>query len=215
MEVTDRYRYLGLVLTEHLDYNITAKSVAQAAHRALGILIAKGRVHGGFPYSIYTKLYNTLVQPIIDYGSHVWGHKTFAAIQAMQIHALRYFLGLGKRAPLAALQGDMGWTHQEHHQWLTVTRQWYRLVKMVPSWLSHRVFIWAHDKARLGKRISYFHVIAFYRQLQMDHVTNVTNGFDFNNIRDDLDMVLKEHFQALWYCNIIKKVQCMVQVEIN
>ena len=33
--------YLGLTLTEHLDYNVTAKIVAQSASRALGFLIAK------------------------------------------------------------------------------------------------------------------------------------------------------------------------------
>jgi hypothetical protein len=43
-------------LTEHLDYSITAKTVAQAAHRALGMLIAKTRVFGGIPYEAYTKM---------------------------------------------------------------------------------------------------------------------------------------------------------------
>ena len=39
--VTDKYVSLGLILTEFLYYNITAKMVAQPASRALGLLIAK------------------------------------------------------------------------------------------------------------------------------------------------------------------------------
>ncbi len=31
-----QYKYLGLVLSEHLDFNITAKTVAQSAGRASG-----------------------------------------------------------------------------------------------------------------------------------------------------------------------------------
>ena len=37
----DEYVYLGLTLTEHLDFDVTAKIVAQSAGRALGLLIAK------------------------------------------------------------------------------------------------------------------------------------------------------------------------------
>ncbi len=68
-------KYLGLILTEFLDYHITASIVAKSAgRRALGLLIAKYKAFGGLPYNCYTKLYNSLVQPIIDYGSSVWGH---------------------------------------------------------------------------------------------------------------------------------------------
>ena len=41
IEYSDRYVYLGMTLTEHLDFNITATIVAQSAGRALGLLIAK------------------------------------------------------------------------------------------------------------------------------------------------------------------------------
>ena len=34
---TMQYQYLGIVLSEHLDYAITAKNVAQSANRALGL----------------------------------------------------------------------------------------------------------------------------------------------------------------------------------
>ena len=38
------YKYLDLVLNEFLDYNITAKSVALSANRALGLVIAKCKI---------------------------------------------------------------------------------------------------------------------------------------------------------------------------
>jgi len=41
LEIVDKHINLGLVLNEHLDFSITAKSVAQSANRALGLLIAK------------------------------------------------------------------------------------------------------------------------------------------------------------------------------
>lgn len=49
MEVVKSYKYLGLILTETLDFNITAKNVAASASRSLGLLIAKSRTLGGIP----------------------------------------------------------------------------------------------------------------------------------------------------------------------
>ena len=43
----DNYTYLGVILTEHLDFDYMAKKVAQSASRALGLLIAKAKLFGG------------------------------------------------------------------------------------------------------------------------------------------------------------------------
>ena len=40
IETVSQYKYLSLVLTEDSDFNATAKMVAQAAGRVLGLLIA-------------------------------------------------------------------------------------------------------------------------------------------------------------------------------
>ena len=60
------YQYLGLLFIEYLDYGIMAKKVVQSASRALGLLIAKCKQAGGFAYSTFTKLYDSLVWSVID-----------------------------------------------------------------------------------------------------------------------------------------------------
>ena len=55
----DIYTYLGLVLTEHLDFDIMAKTVAQSPCRALGVVIAKCKSGGGFAVSTFQKLYES------------------------------------------------------------------------------------------------------------------------------------------------------------
>ncbi len=66
------------MLNEYLDYDKIASHVAQAAHRALGLLIAKDRTQGGFTYDVFTKLYDSLVSSIIEYGAAVWGHRAYS-----------------------------------------------------------------------------------------------------------------------------------------
>ena len=58
LNIVDSYTYLGVLLTEHLDFELTAKFVAQSASRALGLLIAKYKLAGGLPYNVYTNYTN-------------------------------------------------------------------------------------------------------------------------------------------------------------
>ena len=73
IEIVSSYKYLGLVLSEFLDFQVTAKVVSQSASRALGLLISKDKAFGGMPYECFSKCYDALVQSIINYGAAVWG----------------------------------------------------------------------------------------------------------------------------------------------
>ncbi len=53
------------------------------AGRTLGLLIAKSKTYGGLLYDCFTKLYDSLVQPITDYGSAIWGNKDNSCINAV------------------------------------------------------------------------------------------------------------------------------------
>jgi hypothetical protein len=197
LEVVERYRYLGVVLTEHLDLSITAKCIAQSAQRALGLLIAKGRAHGGFPFDVYTKLYNSLVVPILDYGSAVLGHRIYNSIKAVQHRASRYFLGVGKKTPLVALQGDMGWHVPEHYQWIGVTRQWCRMATMEETRINKRVFTWAQKASSRYKNYQY-HVTGFYNRIGMSHITDIMNCPEFKEIREEMNSSLSNHYEEIW-----------------
>ena len=110
IEYTDNYRYRGLILNEYFDYNVMAKYVAQSATSALGLLILKFKQAGGMPFDVFKKLYDNTIWSIISYGVAIWGVKEYAMINTVQNKACRFFLGVGKYTPNAAVNGDMGWT---------------------------------------------------------------------------------------------------------
>ncbi len=56
---------LGLMFNEYLDKNMMAKSVVKSSNRALGHLIAKCKAFGGMPHDVFTKLYDSLVAPVM------------------------------------------------------------------------------------------------------------------------------------------------------
>ena len=171
---TDKYKYLGLWFTEHLDMEYMSGEVAKSAHRALGLLVSKAKAAGGMPYQVFTKLYQSLVQTIIDYGSAVWGHRSISSINAVQNRAARFFLGVTKSTPNAAIQGELAWTTPVENQWVTIGRQWCRLLNMPNLRLTKRIFIWA--KSQNKNWITY--VKRQLQKLDMHHISDVNATAD-------------------------------------
>ena len=139
LNIVDSYTYLGVLLTEHLDFELTAKFVAQSVSRALGLLIAKYRLDSGLPYNFYTRLYKSVVCPVIEYGASIWGFKSYSCINAVQNRAMRVFLGVGKYTPIAALHGELGWEPCISRQWLCIVLHVVRMPCTNSSRLNKRI----------------------------------------------------------------------------
>ena len=198
LEVVQRYKYLGLILTETLDYSVTATMVAQAAGRALGLLIAKSKASGGMPYNVFSHLYDTLVQPVINYGAAVWGTQEFSCINAVQHRACRYFIGVGRYTPNPGTQGDMGWKLAPHQQWLPVTRHWCRLINMDENRLNKRVFVWSCRAAGGARKNWCWRVKHMFEELGLPYICDTSTGIDAKAAINDVDAALSDYYEARW-----------------
>ena len=110
IEIVSRYKYLGIVLDEMLDYSvIIANVLAYSGGRILGSLYTKFKNNKGFGYTTYTKMFDSCVSPILDYCSGVWGYNKLEKLNTVQNRAIRLFLGVHRFTPNKAIKGDMGW----------------------------------------------------------------------------------------------------------
>ena len=75
------------------------------ANRSLNRLISKSRSAGGFPYSPFTKLFQSLVVSVVYYSAGLCGFKFHNKIQVTQNRAMRFFLNVSMSVSIAALQG--------------------------------------------------------------------------------------------------------------
>ena len=85
------YKYLGANLNEFLDFNFTAGCLADSAGRALSSIITKMIKNGGFPYKVYSILYDSCVTSITDYSSEVIGYDQHPSTLAVQSRAILSF----------------------------------------------------------------------------------------------------------------------------
>ncbi len=93
-------------------------------------------------YSTYTKLYESLVAPVMDYGSAVWGNKAYDNLEQVQCRAMRFFTGVHRLCPVGGYVGDMGWASNRTRWKLEALRLWNRLVKLDSNRLVKKVFEW-------------------------------------------------------------------------
>ncbi len=142
MSIVNQYKYLGVVLNEHIDYNVTAQVLADAGNRALGAIINKYKKLNGLGFFTYSKLYQAGVCPILDYGSEVWGVKSFPQIDTIQNKAMRVFLGVHRFAPNAAVSGDMGWVSSSTRRKTNMVRFFNRITLMPDNRLPRKIFQW-------------------------------------------------------------------------
>ncbi len=77
LQIVDSYKYLGVYLDEFLTFSHTTEVLATAGGRALGSMINKFRSLTDMGHSTYSKLYESLVAPVTDYGSAIWRYKGY------------------------------------------------------------------------------------------------------------------------------------------
>ena len=152
IEQIEKYKYLGLWFEEHLDLKFATSELAKSASRALSALYAKFKCTGGMSYDVYTKLYTSLVEPILYYCAGIWGLTEFNKIKTVQNNACKYFSGVRKNAANLATRGDMGWTDCLVNQRLESCRLFCKLINIQNDRLVKRIFTWSKTHGKCWEK---------------------------------------------------------------
>ena len=194
ISICDKYKYLGLWFNEHLELQYTASQVAASAQRSLGLLIANSKCND-FSFDCFTKLYNSLVQPIIDYGASVWGHTHFSCIEAVQNRAMRFFLGVPSKTPNTAVIGEMGWMASRSRIWICIARLFTRYSNMEDDRLNKIIFKWAlASKSRNWTKKCF----DMFNKYDMEFLTDIDQPKSKQAVINETKSKLMEDFVNTW-----------------
>ena len=125
--------------------------VCLATRKTLGALIAKYKDMGSFHYDTYSHLYNTLVAPIMDYSSCIWGFKHHKCLENVQNNAI---LWVGRHFPIASLVGDIEWVPAEYRHIYNLIKWWLKISSHDTNRLpvSKCILTWSMELASKGVR---------------------------------------------------------------
>lgn len=130
VDVVKMYKYLGVVFPYNLKWETAVKTLATQAKKALGMLYRYSKVCNGFPFWSAMYLFDTMIVPIMLYGSEVWGFKHYKVLEDVQISYCKQLLGLPKHAPNLVALGDCGRYPISIKANLRCLKYWFKLLQM-------------------------------------------------------------------------------------
>ena len=78
-------------------------------------------------FDVYTKLVNSIVEPVLFYCAGILGIRYYKEIYVVLNKACRYFFGTSKNASNVATRGDMGWVSCNVKLKIETVWQWCRM----------------------------------------------------------------------------------------
>ena len=185
VECVDKYKYLSIILDEHLNFNVTASVLASSANRALGSIYTRFNKLKGLGLNTFTTLFNSGVAPILDYCAEIWGSQKHEQIDTVQNRAIRFFLGVHKFAPNLAINGDMSWVSSGNRRNIEMFRYWNRIIKMDPNRITKKVFTWDFVKRRsVGSWNS--DILKLFSSLNMGNIYHNLMGVNLTLVKEKL-----------------------------
>ena len=190
---TDSYKYLGLWFDEHLSWDKAIRELSKSASRALGCLTTKFYVCGGMNYHVFTKLYESLVQPILLYGASIWGTTEHRLINNVQNRAAKIFLGVSKNTSNIAVHGELGWLSCAAKQKLEVFRYFYKLNHIDEDRIIHKINLWSKRKRRSWD----YKVSRMMSDFSLDHL--LSSGLCKQDFMNCVKLKIRIHDEQLWF----------------
>ena len=171
VEYCKAYKYLGATINEHVDFKHTVDHFSESASRALGCLVTKMIKNGGFPYKVYSILYQSCVASISDYGSEVFGYEYYQSKQNLHLRAIRAYLGVPKNSSHDAVLSEVDWLQPHLRSRLNMVRFFSRVRKMNDSRLTKIVFKWDKSLNDSGEVSTWCAELkTILRECNMEHV---------------------------------------------
>ena len=192
--VTD-YKYLGVVLNEHLDFTETAKILAEAAGRALGSVCNKFNFMKNMNIKTYNKMINAYVKPVMHYSACVWGFKDFSKSNQVLHKAARFYLGVHKFTPVIAMFGELEWLPSVNERWIDMLRWWNHLVNLENDRLLKKCFNYDYLKC---KNNWCSEIKSIFTKLDM--LSNYENKKSCN--LNQCKLILSNTYSSQWYAKV-------------
>lgn len=107
LDIVDDFSYLGAQFKFNGNFSKTKKHLVDQARKAMFAVVTKSRKLN-LPFSLQLHLFDSLVTPILLYGSEVWAFENLNIIQSFQLKFCKFILTLKSPTPNCMIFGELG-----------------------------------------------------------------------------------------------------------
>ena len=152
MPVVNVYKYLGLYFSTKLSFTVGCKDIASRGKRALICIMQKLSVLENKSFGLFVKLFDSQVQPIIQYGAEIWGLYDAAMFcEHVHLFALKRFLGVSVKTPNDLVYGELDRYPIYLNSVLRCIKYWLKLTQMDNTRLPRKAYNMLYDLDARGK----------------------------------------------------------------
>ena len=141
MAVVNSYKYLGIYFSTKLSFSYACQDLVSKAKRALLCMMSKLYRINNNSLSVFFKLFDAQIQPIVQYGAEIWGlESTSLLIEKIHLFAMKRFLGVDMRTPNDLVYGELGRYPVHINSSIRCIRYWFKLISMDESRLPFKAY---------------------------------------------------------------------------
>lgn len=130
IEIVNSYKYLGFTLTTKLSFDTALEEFAgRAKRKVVEIMKSMWRLEC-FDVSLFFKLFDAQVKPMLLYASEIWGLTPFHSIESVHLFACKRLLNVSIKTPNAMVYGELGRYPLYIDSALYLLRYWFKLKNM-------------------------------------------------------------------------------------
>ena len=140
LETVNEYKYLGNLIKTKLASSSTQMDLANRAKAGLALIHRTLRKISHVTPDVYFRLSDAQIQPILLYGSEVWGFDCCNRIENIHRFALKSFLNVSSRTPNMMACGETGRYPLYVNAIIRSVKYWLKIIYMDEFRLPRRVY---------------------------------------------------------------------------
>lgn len=139
LTITNRFVYLGVTLSSNGKFYNAQKAMSEQALRAIYTLNTLFK-HVALNVNEKIKLFDTMIMPILNYGSEIWGFHKSPDIEKVYIKFLKQVLHVRPQTTNATVYGELGKIPLDILRKERILKYWSKIINN-PGSLVHKAFI--------------------------------------------------------------------------
>ena len=150
VQVVNQYKYLGVLFTSKLCMRNLVQDLSSRAKKAMVLFLSTLYKLNPMPLKVFFKLFDTQIQPILLYGSELWGFKHYDTIEQIHLLACKKFLMTSINSPNNIVYGECGRYPLFVNSYIRCIRYWLKILTMHDQRLPRKAYNMLYHYDNLG-----------------------------------------------------------------
>jgi hypothetical protein len=184
IDTTTQYQYVGCIFSDQQGFQANIEHIKKQASKAIHSVYGNCKPLGQIPPILACSLFDSLVSPILEYGSPVWYNKDNAKeLEVVHLQFLKNVLRIKNQTATPAVLGELGRIPLTAKLQTRLLTYWARIVLLPDSHLLKISYNMLHELHMLGSKTWCREIIDTLQLYNLQHLWDNNHLINKVNIK--------------------------------